>query len=84
MSPFLSIPEPDWIVSNELAFAVRDGFPVSPGHALVVTKREVGDWFQATLEEHHAQLALVGQVKQILDTSLKPKPDGYNIGDTWA
>jgi hypothetical protein len=27
---------------------------------------------------------LVGQVKQILDTSLKPKPDGYNIGDPWA
>lgn len=80
MSPFLSIPESDWIASNDLAFAIWDGFPVSPGHALVVTKREVRDWFGATLEEQHALLALVGQVKEILDTSLNPKPDGYNIG----
>jgi diadenosine tetraphosphate (Ap4A) HIT family hydrolase len=34
-SPFLERPEADWIASNELAFAIHDRYPVSPGHALV-------------------------------------------------
>jgi diadenosine tetraphosphate (Ap4A) HIT family hydrolase len=66
MPPFLSIPEADWIASNELDFAGCDGFRVSPGHALVVTEREVRDWFGATRQEQHALMILVRQVKQTL------------------
>lgn len=80
MSPFLAVPESDWIISNGLAFAVWDGFPVSPGHVLVVTKRMVPDWFAATDEEQLAVMELVRQVKGILDATLDPKPDGYNVG----
>jgi diadenosine tetraphosphate (Ap4A) HIT family hydrolase len=64
MPPFFSIPESDWIASNDLAFAGCDGFPVSPGHALVDTKREVRDWFGATWQEQHALMNWVRQVKQ--------------------
>ena len=28
-----------------------DGFPLSPGHALIVPKRHVATWFDASLEE---------------------------------
>ncbi|WP_248546508.1 HIT family protein [Myxococcus fulvus] len=47
-SPFLLIPESDWVASNALAFAIRDGFPVSPGHTLVIPRRPVATWFDAT------------------------------------
>lgn len=46
-SPFLDIPESQWIISNAHALAVWDRFPVSPGHVLVVTRRLVTTWFDA-------------------------------------
>lgn len=79
MSVFLAIPEDAWVASNALAFAVRDRYPVSPGHTLVITRRVVPDFFAATPEERAALLALVEVVKQDLD-HLDPAPDGYNVG----
>jgi len=79
-SPFLKLPESAWLCSNELAFAVFDGFPVSPGHALVVTRRVVETWFDASSDEQKAVMDLVNRAKQILDTRLNPRPDGYNVG----
>lgn len=77
-SPFLTRPPSDWVASNALAFALRDGFPVSPGHTLVVPKREVATWFDATPEEQHAIIKLVATVKLALDAEFHP--DGYNVG----
>ncbi len=77
-SPFLSRPAAEHLASNALAFAIRDGFPVSPGHTLVVTRRLVATWFEATLEEQAALMALVLEVKRQLDES--HRPDGYNVG----
>lgn len=79
-SPFLKIPPRDWITSNALAFAIFDGFPVTHGHALVVTRRLVATWFDATAAEQAAVMELVAAVKQQLDAELQPRPDGYNIG----
>jgi superfamily II DNA or RNA helicase/diadenosine tetraphosphate (Ap4A) HIT family hydrolase/SOS-response transcriptional repressor LexA len=80
MSPFLQIPSDQWLTANELAFAVRDGFPVSPGHTLVVTRRLVPTWFEATAAEQSAVMELVAEVRRLLDESLLPRPDGYNVG----
>jgi diadenosine tetraphosphate (Ap4A) HIT family hydrolase len=77
-SPFLTRPATDRIAENALAFAIRDGFPVSPGHTLVVPKRLVATWFDATRDEQHALLDLVDLVKAQLDAEFHP--DGYNIG----
>jgi diadenosine tetraphosphate (Ap4A) HIT family hydrolase len=79
-SPLLDIPESQWIVSNALAFAVWDRFPVSPGHVLVVARRLVTSWFDAESQEQAAVLELVNAVKKHLDATLAPKPDGYNVG----
>jgi superfamily II DNA or RNA helicase/diadenosine tetraphosphate (Ap4A) HIT family hydrolase/SOS-response transcriptional repressor LexA len=79
VSPFLALPPSAWVASNTLAFAIRDAFPVSPGHTLVITRRLVPDWFSATAEERAAIMALVDQVKQVLDATI-PRPDGYNVG----
>ena len=79
-SPFLAVPVSDWICSNDLAFAIFDGFPVSPGHVLVTTRRVVETWFDATDAEQSAMMDLVKQSKRLLDIRLAPKPDGYNVG----
>ena len=57
-SPFLTRPASEHVAANDLAFAIRDGFPVSPGHTLVVTRRLVATWFHATAEEQAAVMAL--------------------------
>ena len=77
-SVFSQRPMSDWAAQNALAFAIRDGFPVSPGHTLVVPFREVATWFEASAEEKAALLDLVEVVKAQLDAELKP--DGYNVG----
>lgn len=78
-SPFLQRPATDWIASNDLAFAIPDPFPVSPGHTLIVTKRLVPTWFDANRYERLAVIDLIGEVKRILDRRT-PAPDGYNVG----
>jgi superfamily II DNA or RNA helicase/diadenosine tetraphosphate (Ap4A) HIT family hydrolase/SOS-response transcriptional repressor LexA len=79
-SPFLQISSAEWIASNAEAFAIFDQFPVSVGHALVVTKRMVTTWFKASAAEQAALMELVNVVKSELDEQLDPKPDGYNVG----
>ena len=78
-SPFLERPSVDWVASNELAFAIPDPFPVSPGHTLVVTKRVVPTWFEANRYERIAIVDLIEEVKRLLD-GRTPAPDGYNVG----
>ena len=77
-SPFLSRPQSEWIASNDLVFAILDGYPVNPGHVLVIPKRLVSTWWEATREEQVAILDLLEVVKRQLDES--HRPDGYNIG----
>ena len=78
MSLFLSIPPDRSVAQNALAFAIRDGFPVTEGHTLVITRRVVPTWFEATPEEQRALLELVEVVKGQLDALYRP--DGYNVG----
>lgn len=77
-SPFLLIPETAWVASNDLAFAFRDRYPVSPGHTLIVTRREVPTCFDMTAEEQAAVWSLAGEVKRALDAEFHPQ--GYNVG----
>jgi superfamily II DNA or RNA helicase/diadenosine tetraphosphate (Ap4A) HIT family hydrolase/HKD family nuclease len=77
-SAFLAIPASEWLLANNSAFVIADRFPVSPGHALVVPRRLIGNWWEATDQERAEMLALVDEVKRRLDAELKP--DGYNVG----
>jgi len=66
------------VVENELAYADYDTYPVSPGHCLIITRRHVAEYFQATAEEKAAIWDLVDEMKIIIDRDYKP--DGYNVG----
>nr|WP_153822551.1 DEAD/DEAH box helicase family protein [Polyangium spumosum] len=74
----MEISSSSWLASNALAFAVPDLYPVSPGHTLVIPRRLIATWFDATPEEQAAIFQLVDEVKRKIDAELSP--DGYNIG----
>src|SRR6266516_813554 len=77
-SPFLAVPASEWLAANRSAFVIADRFPVSPGHALVVPRRVIATWWEATAAERADIRALVDEVKDRLDAELRP--DGYNVG----
>ena len=68
----------DLLAGNELAVAFRAGFPVSPGHALIVPRRHEPDFFSLSAEEQAAVIALVNPVRSVLDKEFGP--DAYNLG----
>ena len=68
----------DYIVENELAFAIYDNFPVNKGHILVIPKRHFSSYFEAETAEIEAIFELTKKCKSILDEN--HSPDGYNIG----
>ncbi len=73
------VPEPSrLLVAEGLVLALRDGYPVSRGHSLIVPRRHVGSFGEASLEEQSAMLAMLQRVRAMLDAELRP--DGYNIG----
>ena len=67
------------IASNELAYAVKDGFPVTTGHALVIPKRHVDDFFGLTDEESVACNQLL---KELRSRTIEHDAlvEGFNIG----
>jgi diadenosine tetraphosphate (Ap4A) HIT family hydrolase len=76
--PFCTLPPERIIDSNDLALVIRDGYPLSPGHTLVIPKRHFSSWFETTPEEQSAMLNLLGRAKTVLEEEFQP--DGYNIG----
>lgn len=58
--------------------ALWDAHPVSPGHALIIPRRHVPDWFSATPEERAALTAATEEVRRRIEAI--HHPDGYNIG----
>lgn len=75
---FVEIPDDQWVASNELAFAIRDRYPVAPGHTLIIPRRIVSNWWDARDDERAALFALVDEVKADLDRECAPS--GYNVG----
>jgi len=76
--PFCSLPEERIVVSNASGIVIRDGYPVSPGHTLVISRRHVGSLFDLTPSERIELLALLDQARAALAQA--HNPDGYNIG----
>lgn len=64
--------------SDVLALALEDRYPVSPGHRLVVPRRHIATYQEATPEEKAAMWRLVDEV--IVELEAERSPQGYNIG----
>lgn len=57
---------------------IWDAFPVSPGHALLVPKRHVRSWFEASMEERLALIRAIDVARFAIEGSFRA--DGYNLG----
>ena len=76
--PFCS-PDRDIVFhESDLVIGLWDQYPVSPGHALLIPRRHVAGWFDATPEEQQALTSALALVRAAIEES--HHPDGYNIG----
>lgn len=60
------------------AVAIRDSYPVSPAHTLVIPKRHVGSFFETTEAERDDLLLLLATARDAIERELRPA--GYNVG----
>ena len=65
--------------SNELAYLIEDGYPVSAQHALVIPKRHVADYFDLHLPERNAIEQLLHRRKAAVQEN-DPTVSGFNVG----
>ena len=82
--PFCTIDVQRIFYSGELVVGIWDMYPVSPGHALLLPKRHISSWFEATAEERAelsetTTIAREAILKRTVSEHL-PTPDGFNIG----
>ena len=73
------IPKDRIIASNEYAYAIRDGYPVSPLHTLIIPFRHAVDYFELTEPELLACHALIHEMKQSILLE-DPTVSAFNIG----
>lgn len=66
-----------FLVTPEI-LGLWDAFPVSPGHALLVPKRHIASWFDATPDERAALAEATELARQ--EIVKRYAPDGFNIG----
>ncbi len=67
------------ILDNDLAYVIRDGFPVTEHHMLIIPKRHAKDYFSLTKDELLACDSLIHSLKQDLE-KIDPTITGFNIG----
>jgi diadenosine tetraphosphate (Ap4A) HIT family hydrolase len=76
--PFCALPAERILLLADEALVIRDAFPVSPGHTLVIPRRHIGSFFELTDAERACMVELLAKAKAELDRSFQP--DGFNIG----
>lgn len=75
---FFEIPTDRDIGQTEHFFLIYDGFAVSPGHILIISKNLRHDYFELTLEETADLDNAIQLARQLIEKN--HTPDGYNIG----
>ena len=70
--------ERELIVESATAYAIYDKFPVSNGHALIIPKKHIANFFELTFKEQSACIFMLNKVKEIV--AEKFNPDGFNVG----
>jgi ATP adenylyltransferase len=92
--PFCSADPERVFHRGELVLGLWDGFPVSPGHALLVPTRHVPTWFDASPAEIAELAAGVAIAREAVlarvargelgpdgaDPSVARPPEGWNVG----
>jgi diadenosine tetraphosphate (Ap4A) HIT family hydrolase len=87
MSVFDEVPAGSRLYEDDHFFIIRDGYPVSPGHLLIVSKRAAVTFFDLNGRERAALPAAIAEAKRLIeegvaiDGHLGKKTDASVHGD---
>lgn len=76
---FCELPKDRILFEDELFVVIRDGFPVSDLHSLLIPKRHCQEFFDLSQPEVNAFCPLLRQAKQ-QTLEQNPTVEGFNIG----
>jgi diadenosine tetraphosphate (Ap4A) HIT family hydrolase len=76
--PFCSVDESRIAFSNDCVIAIWDGFPVSPGHLLIIPRHHTPTWANLSPSEKAATWSAIDQGQRLI--SERFHPDGFNVG----
>lgn len=78
MSVFLEIPEESVLYRDQFFFIIKDKYPVSPGHLLIISCERRESYFDLMQEEKLHLPKAIDTAKKLIEKEYKP--EGYNIG----
>ena len=67
------------VAENEFAYAIRDGYPVTALHTLVIPKRHAPDYFDLSQVEIACCNSLIFNVREAIQSQDR-QVEGFNIG----
>ena len=76
---FCVIPKQRIILINKYAYAIMDGFPITPLHTLIIPKRHIADYFDLSKDELLGCYAMLKEIKKNIQ-SKDLTIGGFNIG----
>ena len=76
---FCEINKEEVVDENELAYVIRDGFPVTEYHSLIIPKRHVATYFDLGQAEINAISQILQKTKNIIQEK-DSTVSGFNIG----
>jgi len=85
MCIFCNIEQDQIILQNDYALVIRDNFPVTPLHSLVIPKRHIAEYFDMTDGEILAINNLIKEARKnilIEDSGVKGFNIGVNVGES--
>ena len=71
MSVFLDIPQEQWILETDYFFVIKDKYPVTEGHLLIISKRKAVDFFALNESEQSSLISAINLSKQYVKKSLR-------------
>lgn len=78
MINFNEMPADRHIHEVKFFYVIKDAFPVSPGHCLIISKALKETFFDLSSDEKKELVELIPVVKGIIEKEYTP--DGFNIG----
>ncbi len=76
--PFCNPFEARFICESAIAYAIYDKYPVSEGHALIIPKRHIPDYFELAFREQQALILMLNFVKDAIKSSFQV--NDFNVG----
>ena len=75
---FCKIAHFETIATFKHCYAIKDSYPVSKGHVLIIPYEHTENWFSAKEQVRLDMMEALQKLKETLDVEYSP--DGYNIG----